>query len=171
MPAFRLGDAASAAIVAYIHDQKTKADTLGGGRRSVDVEDLANGNAGAGRSYFNGAGGCSGCHSPKHDLRRIASRYEGLALLRRMLYPSGQPPPARPKVTVWLPSGKKMVRPLDSEDEFAIVVLDRSGARQRYEKSSVRFHVENPMAAHFDQLARYTDDDMHNVYAYLLTLK
>ena len=46
MPAFRLGDAGSAAIVAYIHDQKTKADTLGGGRRSVDVEDLATGNAG-----------------------------------------------------------------------------------------------------------------------------
>ena len=92
-------------------------------------------------------------------------------MLRRMLYPSGQPAPARPKVTVWLPSGKKMVRPLESEDEFAIVVLDRSGAHQRYEKSSVRFQIENPMAAHFDQLARYTDDDMHNVYAYLPTLK
>lgn len=75
----------------------------------MDVEDLATGNAGAGHSYFNGAGGCSGCHSPKHDLRRIASRYEGLALLRRMLYPSGQPAPARPKVILWLPSGSYRV--------------------------------------------------------------
>jgi cytochrome c oxidase cbb3-type subunit 3 len=70
-----------------------------------------------------------------------------------------------------LPSGQTIVAPLASEDEFTIVVLDSSGARQRYEKSAVKFKIENPMSAHFDQLAKYTDDDMHNVYAYLDTLK
>ena len=114
-----------AAIVAFIHDQKTKAETLGGGRRSVDAADLATGDAAAGRRYFNGAGGCSACHSAKGDLAGIASRYQGLDLLQRMLYPNGKPAPASP----------------------------------------------DALSAHFDQLGKYTDADMHNVYAYLVTLK
>ena len=171
MPAFSLNGADLAAIVAFIHDQKTKAEALGGGRRSVDDADLATGDAAAGRRYFNGGGGCSACHSATGDLAGIASRYKGLGLLQRMLYPSGKPAPARPKVTLSLPSGQTIVAPLAGEDEFTIVVLDPSGARQSYEKSSVQFKIENPMSAHFDQLAKYTDDDMHNVYAYLLTLK
>jgi cytochrome c oxidase cbb3-type subunit III len=171
MPAFSLSGADLDAIVAFIHDQKTKAEALGGGRRSVDAADLATGDAAAGRRYFNGVGGCSACHSATGDLSGIASRYEGLALLQRMLNPGGGPAPARPKVTLSVPSGHTIVAPLASEDEFTIVVLDPSGARHSYEKSSVQFKIENAMSAHFDQLAKYTDDDMHNVYAYLLTLK
>ena len=125
MPAFSLNDADLAAIVAFIHDQKTKAGALGGGRRSVDDADLATGDAAAGRLYFNGAGGCAGCHSATGDLAGVASRYHGLDLLLRMLYPGGRPAPAPPAA----------------------------------------------LSAHFDQLAKYTDDDMHNVYAYLVTLK
>jgi cytochrome c oxidase cbb3-type subunit III len=125
MPAFNLDDGDLAAIVAFIHSQKTKTEALGGGRRSVDPADLATGDAAAGRLYFNGAGGCSACHSPTGDLAGVASRYEGLALLMRMLYPNGRPAPAPP----------------------------------------------DALAAHFDQLGKYTDDEMHNVYAYLVTLK
>ncbi len=125
MPAFNLPNAELAAIVAFIHDQKTKAEALGGGRRSVDDVDLATGDAAAGRRYFNGAGGCSACHSASGDLHGIASRYHGLALLQRMLYPNARPVPAPP----------------------------------------------DALAAHFDQLGKYTDGDIHNVYAYLVTLK
>jgi cytochrome c oxidase cbb3-type subunit 3 len=125
MPAFSLNDADLAAIVAFIHDQKTKAEALGGGRRSVDDADLATGDAAAGRLYFNGAGGCAACHSATGDLAGITSRYHGLDLLLRMLYPGGRPTPAPP----------------------------------------------DALSAHFDQLAKYSDDDMHNVYAYLLTLE
>ena len=171
MPAFNLSDADRDAIVAFIHDQKTKFEALGGGRRSVDAADLATGDAAAGRRYFNGAGGCSGCHSPTGDLAGVATRYQGLTLLQRMLYPSGRPAPARPKVTVTLASGQTVAGTLASEDEFTIVVLDAAGARQTYEKSAVKFKIDNPMSAHFDQLGKYTDDDMHNVFAYLETLK
>jgi cytochrome c oxidase cbb3-type subunit III len=125
MPAFTLSDADLAAIVAFIHDQKTKSETLEGGRRSVDDADLATGDAAAGRRYFNGAGGCSACHSTQGDLAGVASRYQGLALLMRMLYPGGRTAPAPPEA----------------------------------------------LSAHYDQLGKYTDDDMHNVYAYLVTLK
>ena len=63
MPAFDVSDAEIEAMVAFIHDQKTKGEAVGGGRRSVDVSDLQTGNAEAGQKYFNGAGGCSKCHS------------------------------------------------------------------------------------------------------------
>ncbi len=105
MPAFNLSDADLAAIVAFIHDQKTKAESLGGGRRSVDAADLATGDAAAGRRYFNGAGGCSGVPFPTGDLAGIASRYRGTdaaaadALSRR---PAGS---GAPKVTVTLAFG------------------------------------------------------------------
>ena len=54
-----LPDADLAAIVAFIHDAKTKAASLEGNRRTVEVADLQTGNADAGKQYFNGAGGCA----------------------------------------------------------------------------------------------------------------
>jgi cytochrome c oxidase cbb3-type subunit 3 len=70
-----------------------------------------------------------------------------------------------------LTSGRTVVGLLASEDEFTIAILDPAGALQTYKKSAVKFKIDNPMSAHFDQLGKYTDDDMHNVFAYLDTLK
>ena len=172
MPSFvELSDTDVGAIVAFIHDQKTKSEAQGGGRRTVEPSDLATGNAEAGRRYFNGAGGCAGCHSPTGDLAGIASRYEGLMLLERMLYPTGRPAPAPPKITFTLASGQTIVAPLAGEDEFTVTILDPLGARQTYKKSAVKFEIKNRMSAHFDQLGKYTDHDMHDVFAYLDSLK
>jgi cytochrome c oxidase cbb3-type subunit 3 len=172
MPAFNLSSADVAAIAAFIHNQKKKFEDLAGGRRSVDAADLATGDAEAGGRYFNGAGGCSACHSPGRDLASVATRYQGLDLLQRMLYPWGRKPePSRPTVTLTLRSGRTRVAPLVSEDEFTIVVLEPSGARHTYQKRDVKFKIDNPMSAHFSQLTKYTDVDMHNVFAYLNTLK
>jgi cytochrome c oxidase cbb3-type subunit 3 len=171
MPSYDLPADELNAMVAFIHSQMDKFATLGGGRRSVEPEDLRTGTAAAGRAYFNGAGGCSGCHTPTGDLAGVATRYQGLALLRRMLSPSGNPAPKPAKVTLTLASGEKILAPLASEDEFSITILDSSGARRKYEKDAVKFKVDDPLSAHFTQLGKYTDSDMHNVYAYLETLK
>jgi len=148
-----------------------QASILGGGRRSVEPEDLATGNAADGRAYFNGAGGCSGCHSATGDLAGVARRYQGLTLLERMLYPSGRPAPAPPKAIFTLASGQTVIAPLTAEDEFSVTVLDPLGAPQTYQRNAVKVKVENPMAAHFEQLSKYTDASMHNIFAYLDTLK
>jgi cytochrome c oxidase cbb3-type subunit III len=171
MPEFDLNAADLIATVAFIHDRKTKSESLLGGRRSVDPGDLATGNAQAGQSYFNGAGRCSACHSPTGDLAGIASRYQGLVLLRRMLYPTGQPAPKPPKVTLTLASGETVTAPVASQDEFSISVLDPQGKRQTYDKTSVKFKIDDPLSAHFEQLGKYTDADMHDVFTYLDTLK
>jgi cytochrome c oxidase cbb3-type subunit 3 len=172
MPAFDVSDADLGAIVAFIHDQKSKADAAGGGRRSVDVEDLQTGNAEAGRQYFNGAGNCAKCHSAAGDLAGIANRFQGLPLLQRMLYPtSGRPAPAPAKVTVTLPSGETIDGSLVVRDEFSITMTDPAGMRRTFAVNDVKFTVDDPLSAHFDQLGKYTDADMHNVFAYLQTLR
>ena len=61
MPAFNLSDQDFMAVVAFIHDQKTKADSEQGGRQHVSPADLDTGNADAGKEFFNGAGKCSTC--------------------------------------------------------------------------------------------------------------
>jgi cytochrome c oxidase cbb3-type subunit III len=171
MPAFDVNDSDLVSIVAFIHDQKNTMDTLGGGRRSVDVADLQTGNADAGQKYFNGAGNCGTCHSATGDLAGIANRFQGLALLQRMLYPTGRPAPAAAKITVTLPSGEIINGGLVSQDEFSLVITDGTGARRSWSANEVKFTIDDPLSAHFNQLGKYTDADMHNVFAYLQTLR
>jgi cytochrome c oxidase cbb3-type subunit 3 len=145
---------------------------LGGGRRSVEPSDLATGNAAAGREYFEGAGKCASCHSPTGDLAGIAKKFQGLNLLRRILYPAGQGPAGPTSRAIFtLTSGQTVVAPVVAEDDFSVTVVDPLGARQTYQRSAVKVKVDDTLAAHFDQLGKYTDADMHNVYAYLETLK
>lgn len=172
MPAFDLSDADLDAMVAYIHDRKAKAESVGGGRRAVDVADIATGNAGAGAVYFTGAGKCSTCHSPTGDLAGIGARYRGLPLLQRMLYPQGsRPAPAPAKVTVTLASGEVVTGTLATRDEFTISIKDAAGATRSWPVADVKFSIDDPLSAHFDQLGKYSDEDMHNVYAYLQSLR
>jgi cytochrome c oxidase cbb3-type subunit 3 len=173
MPAFALGASDLAAIVAFIHDQKNKAESKPGQRRSVDLADLRTGNVEAGRAYFRGAGGCARCHAPDGDLAGVATRLHGLALLQRMLDPArgrGQKPnPAT--VTVTTRSGETVTGRLAHRDEFTIALTDASGWYRSWPTGQVRFSVDDPIDAHRDQLGKYTDDDMHNVLAYLQTLR
>jgi cytochrome c oxidase cbb3-type subunit 3 len=173
MPAFALGASDLAAIVAFIHDQKNKADAKPGARRSVDLADLQTGNAEAGKAYFNGAGGCAPCHAPDGDLAGVATRLHGLALLQRMLDPGrarGQKPnPAT--VTVTTRSGETVTGRLAYRDEFTIALTDASGWYRSWPADRVRFSVDDPLDAHRAQLGKYTDNDMHDVLAYLQTLR
>lgn len=171
MPAFpALSEADLSAIVAYVHDQKAKAETAVGGRRSVEVADVLTGNVQAGRRYFESA--CASCHSAAGDLSGIASRIEGLALLRRMLYPGGQAGGGRrPTATVTTQGGETIAGEVAYRDEFTIAVVDGGGRYRSWPTDRVRFAIDDPLEAHAAQLARYTDAAMHDVLAYLHTLR
>ena len=174
MPQFNLTDADLAAIVAFIHDEKTKAESRPGRRRNVQPEDLQTGNADEGKHYFNGAGGCSKCHSPTGDLAGVANRLRGLALLQSMLYPKprkSDPAGSPATVTVTLPTGQTVTGKLAYQDEFVIGLTDSSGWYRSWFKNGVKFKVVNPLEAHSEQLGKYTDETMHNMLAYLQTLR
>lgn len=167
MPRFTVSDAELAQLVAYIHSQKTIAESQKGGRRGVEIADLQTGNAAAGKQYFNGTGKCSSCHSITGDLAGVAKRYEGLKLEERLMYPKG----AKSKIVITLASGKTVAGELAYRDEFNVAMRDASGWYRSFPVSKVKFKIDSPADAHADLLAKYTDDDIHNLMAFLQTLK
>jgi len=174
MPAFgNVDDQQLAALVAFIHDRKANAKE--GRRRTVDVADLQTGNAEAGMRYFNGAGGCAKCHSPSGDLAGIGGKLQGLELLKRMLYRESErvaePTKATPTASVTLASGETVSGKLAYRDEFTIGLVDPSGWYRSWPAAQVKFTVMNPLEAHIEQLGKYTDEDMHDILAYLQTLR
>lgn len=175
MPPQNLPDTDLNAIVAFIHDAKVKADSLEGSRRTVDPSDLATGNAPAGQAFFSGPGGCTKCHSATGDLAGVATRMQGLQLLQRMLMPGGRGRGAaapRPAIaTITLPSGHTVTGKVAYRDEFTIAITDANGYYRSYPTRGARIAVDNPLDGHIALLPKYTNDDMHNVLAYLQTLK
>jgi cytochrome c oxidase cbb3-type subunit 3 len=176
MPPFTVSDTELLALVAFIHDAKLKSETLGGGRRSVDATDLSTGSVEAGKAYFNGAGGCATCHQVTGEFAKVGSRYQGLGLLQRLLYPGSgprfnNPQPAPAVMTVKTADGKTVTGKLVYRDEFTISVMDADGWTKSWPVATVTITGEDPLKAHVDQLGKYTDADMHNVYAFLQSLK
>ena len=182
MPPFgSLGDSDLKKIVEYLHERKKAVDANPGRRRKVSVTDLSTGQPDAGRAYFEGAGGCKTCHSPTGDLVGIASKYRGLALMQRMLYPTPgnavQPAPGEKRkpnpatATITFASGQSVTGTLAYRDEFTIAITDSAGYYRSWPTSEVKVSVKDPLQAHADLLPRYTDADIHNLFAYLQTLK
>jgi cytochrome c oxidase cbb3-type subunit 3 len=167
MPAFQFTPEQITQLAAFIHAQQTKAMSQSGKRKGVDVADLQTGNVEAGKAYFNGAGGCAKCHSPTGDLAGIASRYEGLQLEERMLYPKD----VKNKVTVTLPSGETVSGTLAYLDEFTVGLRDAAGTYRSWPVSEVKVKVDAPVEAHVALFPKYTDADIHNLMAYIQTLR
>lgn len=167
MPPFNLSDQEIAALAAFIHDRKDYVEAHPGGRKGVAVSDLQTGNVEAGKKFFNGAGGCASCHSPTGDLAGVASRFVGLKLEERLLYPEGAPA----KLTVTLPSGQTISGKLMYRDEFTVGLQDEKGWYRSFSAQSVKYKVDDPAAIHIDLLAKYTDHDIHNLMAYIQTLR
>ncbi len=150
-------------------------------RFAYKIGDIVTGDPHKGEEFFNGAGKCSGCHSPSGDLAHVASKYDAVELQRRMLYPSPNllelflgrqvKPSAPTKVTVHLPSGEQVSGTLDHIDEFSVSLHDASGWYHSFSRENAKVDLQDPRAEHQALLPLYTDDDMHNVLAYLETLK
>ena len=166
MPRFALPDPGISALAAFIHEQKRKSETQQGGRKGVDAADLQTGNVSAGKAYFEGAGTCSSCHSVTGDLAAIATRYQGLKLEERMLYPRD----SEAKVIVTLPSGETVSGKLAYKDEFTVGMKDATGRYRSWPENEVKYKIDAPAEAHAELLTKYTDADIHNLMAYLQTL-
>jgi mono/diheme cytochrome c family protein len=167
MPRFNFSDQELLGLAAFIHAQEAKALAQKGDRRGVDVSDLQTGNVEAGKQYFNGAGTCSTCHSATGDLAGIASRYQGLQLESRMLYPSG----VKSRVSVTTASGQTIKGTLAYLDEFTVGLRDSDGRYRSWPVSNVKYVVDAPVEGHVRMFSKYTDADIHNLMAYLQTLR
>lgn len=167
MPRFNLSDSEVLSLVAFVHSQQDKFMSQTGTRKGVEEADLHTGNAAAGKQYFEGTGGCVKCHSAAGDLAGVATRYTGLKLEEQMLYPSN----VQLKVSVKTNTGQTLAGTLLFEDEFTIGMRDSFGTYHSWPVSAITFHVDRPLDAHVTAMSKYTDDDIHNVLAYIQTLK
>jgi cytochrome c oxidase cbb3-type subunit III len=167
MPALPLTNAQIADIGAYLHARAREALDSAQVPDNYPLSRLLTGNAEAGKTYFNGAGGCTACHSPAGDLAHVASRYTPMELEAHMLVPSARPC----TVIITLPGGEQVKGTLVHLDEFTVGLRDTSGWYRAFSRENTKVDVHDPLAAHIELLNRLSQDDLHNLFAYLVTLK
>ena len=171
MPAFTLTAAQISDIAAFLRERTQAAIN----RNAYRILDIVTGDAKKGEAYFNGAGRCSTCHSPSGDLAGVGRKYQPLVLQSRFLYPGGRGPglpPPKPRLANVTPaSGPAVSGALEYIDDFTVGVRDPAGDYHSWPTGAVKVEIDDPYAAHADLLRVYTDADMHNLLAYLVTLK
>jgi mono/diheme cytochrome c family protein len=160
----------------FLHQQVE--NTLRSGPYSK-VLNVLTGDATAGAVYFNGAGGCNACHSPTGDLAGIASKYDAPTLQQHILFPGaggfGRRAMTLVKpttVTVTTPGGESVSGIVEKIDDFNVSLRDSSGDYRSFARTpGVKVEKHDPYLAHEELLDKYTDKDIHDLVAYLETLK
>jgi cytochrome c oxidase cbb3-type subunit III len=177
MPKFTLTQDQISDIAAFLHAQaEAKAN-----RRDYKIQNVVTGDPKAGQAYFDRH--CASCHSVTGDLAGVAKKYEPEALQSRFLYPKtfrspgmpdAGPKPVPTKVTVTLPSGESISGTLEHMDDFNVAMYDSQGVYHSWLRSrnpGLQVQVADPLEVHVQLLQQYTNSDMHNILAYLETLK
>jgi mono/diheme cytochrome c family protein len=170
-PAGQLTEAQIVDLSHTIH--KEVYDTL---RAALQIQNVLTGDPASGAAYFNGEGRCSTCHSPTGDLAHIASRLDPPALQQSFLFPGGRGRSGAARipvtVTVTEPSGASVTGALVHLDDFNVALRDASGEYRSFERSpALKVVTKDPAQAHHELLDRYTDKNIHDIVAYLETLK
>jgi cytochrome c oxidase cbb3-type subunit 3 len=148
----------------------------------LQVEDVANrgtyhvlnvlvGTEEKGRQYV--AGHCIPCHVPG-SFAHIGARFRTPEQLQKgWLWPmrSGDSS-LETTAIVKMPGGATAVGRVTQISDFHITLVDRSGQTQVIDrKKGVQVQMKDPLASHQEMIMTITNDDMHNVTAYLDTLK
>jgi cytochrome c oxidase cbb3-type subunit 3 len=167
MPGMPLNDVQIQEVAAFLHARAAEALHSASVPSAYPVEKLLTGNAEAGKTFFYGAGGCDKCHSPTGDLAGVAGKHTPINLEARMLYPGGKHTTA----VVTLKSGEQVRGPLEHADDFVISLRDENGWYRSFRRDSVKVELRDGLAAHRELLNKLTQADVHNVFAYIETLK
>jgi cytochrome c oxidase cbb3-type subunit 3 len=189
MPKFELTDAQLQDLATVLHEAIFQVAN----RNLYKILDVVVGDPKKGEAYFNH--NCASCHSATGDLKGVGAKYEPVNLQQRMLMPRGGRGPGGPggprgpgaprftppyqeptalKATVKLPSGGSFVGALVRLTEFDVTLYDAETKRLH---SWLRHDgvpevvITDPLQGHVTQLQRWTDEDMHDVTAFLVTLK
>jgi cytochrome c oxidase cbb3-type subunit 3 len=184
-PPIALTPSDTSEIRTFLHREITYAAE----RSNYQLQYVMTGNARAGETYFNGAGGCSKCHSPTGDLKGIGSRHDGPILQALIAFGvvgggrgrgpstgSGQasePSRTARRATVTLPSGETFSGVLVRLTDFDVTIRDDAGKPLSWLRhaNSPKVQVTDPLQGLVDLLPKYKDSDIHDLAAYLATLK
>jgi len=173
MPKFNLPEDQVKDIAAFLHDRVRAAAERG----TYQILNIVVGDPKAGEAYFNGPGKCTTCHSVDKDLAHIGAKYHAVAVQQKVVMPREPraPTPATAiTVTVTQPSGEIAEGALSHVDDFSVTLIGKDGKPAIYPRQSPdnpKVQTHDPLQGHIDLLSHYTDSDIHNLTAYLLTLK
>jgi cytochrome c oxidase cbb3-type subunit III len=195
MPKFDLPRQRIVEIAAFLHAR------VGAASSSKFKVDILVGDPKAGEAYFNGPGRCTTCHSVSGDLARIGAKYDPVMLQGRMVVPRGRggwpggdnagdlplratvtlpsgtlPPGTLPPGTLppgTLPSGQIVTGDVLYLSDFHVTLKDASGKRHTIPRRGdvPKVEIIDPLHAHVAQLRTLSDKAMHDLTAYLATLK
>jgi cytochrome c oxidase cbb3-type subunit III len=186
MPPLPIPDDDVIAIAEYIHSVVASARGQGAPPESENPPPNALvGDATAGEVYFKA--NCTSCHSPSGDLTGIGTRLDEAKALQNYWVvgggggggrggrggPSAPSDRRRVTATVTLPNGEKVQGQVLRLDNFFVTLLLDDGRQRtiRREGGLPKVDVKDPLEYHKKLPAILTDKDMHDVTAYLATLK
>ena len=174
MPPFTFTDAQIEDVAAFLHSFTVSSRT-GPTRLNILVGDLKKGEA-----YV--AATCLSCHTT-NGLRQFAAKIEDPKMLQQMWIMPGNPggrgggaapiPPPPIVVTVTLPTGEAVKGRLSRVDDYVVSLTLADGTHRTYRTAGTATKVEihDPLTPHKELLRKYADADIHNVTAYLASLR
>ena len=185
MPPIVMSDADITAVAEYIHSMLALSPRQGmppPGEEPVALNILV-GDAAAGEQYF--AAKCTACHSATGDMQGIATRIADPKTLQNMWVSGGAAggrgrgaAPGVPNrravtATIVLPSGEKAQGRLVRLDDFYVAIAEDDGTVRSFTRRGdvPKIELNDPLEGHRKLLAELTDKNMHDVTAYLASLK
>lgn len=188
MPPFPLPPDDIKALAEYLHSVLGQAGAQGRPPEGeiVPPEKVLVGDVAAGQTYF--AATCGSCHSVTGDLKGIASRVSDPRALQDLWVSGGggrgrggrgrgadaAGAQAQPiTVTVTPASGLRVEGHLVRIDDFIVTLILDDGTRRTFARNGdqPKVEVRDPSEAHRKLVPALADKDMHNVTAYLWTIK
>jgi mono/diheme cytochrome c family protein len=174
MPRFQLTDAQVADIAEFLHSFPVSS------RSGPSTINIVVGDAKKGEAYV--AAKCASCHMTA-ALKAFAAKIADPKTLQQMWLMPGntggrgggvapvQAPPISAIVT--LPSGEVVKGLLSRVDDFSVSLTTADGTHRTFRTAGTRIKVDiqDPLKPHKDLLPVYTDADIHNVTAYLVSLR
>ncbi len=178
MPKIDIPDSSVPDIAAWLHSLKT-----GGNMRSTEKINIVVGNAATGKQTYQQL--CSSCHAPS-TMQGFADKFpDARSMQQAWLLPGGAgggrpgatsgPALNVPPVTVTVTPGKgpAITGRLGIVDDFYVEVTTADGVLHRYTRSNdvPKVEIHDPLAAHRAMFRKYNDAEIHDITAYLVTLK
>jgi mono/diheme cytochrome c family protein len=182
MPRVDLTEAQIADVAAWLHSLHVASRTA-----ADESINIVTGSAAEGQVAFQKQ--CSSCHSVTGDLKGFGALMPNPKTLQQTwMLPGGaggrggggfaaapvpglHVPPTT--VTVTLPGGSKVTGKLNRIDDFYVGLTEPDGTIQGFTRMGAvpKVELHDPLAAHRELLRTYTDKDIHDITAYLVTVK
>jgi len=181
MPKFTLSTTDLSDIAAFIHNFGISSRDPG----RLRPPSIVVGDPKRGQAYFQAK--CASCHAVTGDLKGIGSRIDDPRILQQtwimpLVYGGRggggtvasaalKVPPVT--VTVTQADGRKVEGRLGRVDDFMVTLTEADGTSRSFRRNGAvpKVEVHDPMQPHKDLLRKYTDKDIHDVTAYLVTIK